>query len=231
MNVLRKIGVFGDSILKGIQLNPENKRYRVDNHIDTDMLSRKYSLEIKNCSKFGCTAKKGGAVLEKHLENGLICDAVIMDFGGNDCDFDWKAISEHPDTAHEPNVPLAVFVDTYREIIRKLKQKNILPILTTLPPLDPQRFFNWFFKGLNKENILKWLGSVNAIYRYQENYSRTVEKIARDEAVPLVDLRGAFLRHHRIEHFICDDGTHPNTAGQALITAAFSEFAQTMVLA
>jgi len=147
-----------------------------------------------------------------------------MDYGGNDSDFKWKEIAECPEDEHLPNTPLDVFVDTYHKIIRMLKEKGIRPILTTLPPLSAQKFFHWFCKGLNKENILKWLGSVEAIYRWQENYSRAVEKIAVATNTLLVDLRGAFLKHRRIENLLCEDGTHPNTEGQKIITQAFLDF-------
>ncbi len=225
MNVVKQIKVFGDSILKGIQLDQEDMRYRVNNHIDIDMLSKKYSLLIENCSKFGCTITKGRQLLQKRLENGLTCYAVVMDYGGNDCDFNWRAVAAEPDAEHRPNTPMDIFVDTYHEMIDMLKSRGILPILTNLPPIEPYRFFDWFCQGLNKENILRWLGGHNTIYRYHENYSRMIEEIARKAQVPLVDLRGAFLSKRRIDDLLCVDGTHPNTSGQRLITTAFSDFA------
>lgn len=228
MNVIKRISVFGDSILKGIQINPKNMRYCVNNHIDVEMISKTYSLSIENHSQFGCTIKKGDITLQRRLESGMKCDMIVMDYGGNDCDFNWKSISEHPDKEHFPHTPLDSFVNTYHQIISKLKKKGILPILTTLPPLEPQRFFDWFCKGLNQDNVLKWLGNINSIYRYQENYSRTIEKIASAANVPLVDLRGAFLMNRRIDGLLCLDGTHPNTQGQKIITSAFMNFAERM---
>ncbi|MCL2001677.1 MAG: hypothetical protein FWG74_09595 [Planctomycetes bacterium] len=68
MNILRKIKVFGDSILKGIQLDPITKRYHINNNIGVDMLSEKFSLSITNHSKFGCTITKGKIVLGKYLD-------------------------------------------------------------------------------------------------------------------------------------------------------------------
>jgi lysophospholipase L1-like esterase len=149
-----------------------------------------------------------------------------MNMGGNDCDFNWANISANPGSDFEPNTPLSVFEDSYRKVIGKLKSLGIVPILTTLPPLDPQRFFDWFCKALDKDNVMTWLGSVSTIYRHHENYSRTVERIASEQSVPIIDLRGAFLRHRHIEHLLCADGTHPNTEGQVVMTGAFAEFAE-----
>ena len=228
MDIKYKVEIFGDSLLKGIQLNPKNKRYHINNQIDIARIENTHPLDIKNFSKFGCTVTKGRMLIERRLSGKEpLCRAIIMDFGGNDCDHNWREVAARPDDAHEPNTPLDQFEEIYRGIIARLKENGIRPILTTLPPLYAQRFFNWFCQGLNKANILKWLGSVEAIYRWQESYSRAVEKIAAETDTLLVDLRGAFLKHKRLEHLLCEDGTHPNTEGQKVITQAFLEFIET----
>ncbi|MDR2865671.1 MAG: SGNH/GDSL hydrolase family protein [Spirochaetaceae bacterium] len=224
MDMLKTVGVFGDSILKGIQIDDTNKRYYVNNHIDIELLAQRHSVIIKNNSMFGCTVKKGLLLLHKRMCTGY--NIVVLEYGGNDCDFNWKAISERPNDEHSPNTPLEVFENMYLEIINTLKSRGIEPILTSLPPLDPQRFFDWFCRGLNKDNILKWLGSINAIYRAQEMYSRIIEKIALETKTRLVDLRGEFLKHRRIDDLLCQDGTHPSTEGQKVITNAFLNIAK-----
>lgn len=222
---MMNIGIYGDSILKGIQINPVNKRYYVNNNIDVEVLSEKYSIQIKNYSSFGCTVTKGMYMLKKGLEKNIGCDAIVMDYGGNDCDYNWKIISENPEGNYSPNTPMELFVETYYDIIDTLKKKGILPILTTLPPLEPQCFFNWFCRDLNKKNILMWLGEIKNIYYHQENYSKIIEKIALDTKVPLVDLRGEFLNSGSINALLCEDGTHPNTLGQKVIASSFNKFA------
>lgn len=219
------IGIYGDSILKGIQINPVNKKYYVNNYIDLDRLSEKYSVQIKNYSSFGCTVTKGRKMLIKGLDKNAGYDAIIMDYGGNDCDYNWKMIAEYPEREHSPNTPIDLFKETYCDIIDILKKKGIIPILTTLPPLEPQRFFNWFCRDLNKENILKWLGEIKKIYYHQESYSKVIEKIALEKQVPLVDLRGDFLMSGNVKELLCEDGTHPNTSGQIVISSCFQKFA------
>lgn len=230
MDFIKRLKFYGDSILKGVQLNFENKRYCVNNNIGIPELEKEYNLKIDNCSRFGCTITKGADLLGKALQNGLDCDAVMMDFGGNDCDFNWKEISESPDAEHLPNTPLEHFCETYKTLVQKLKEKEILPILTTLPPIDPERYFNWFCLNgkLNRENILRWLGDVTAIYRYQELYSRQIEKIAKEAGCPLIDLRGAFLENRKIRDYLCQDGIHPNTEGQKLIGKQIADFMSSM---
>ncbi|MDR0491061.1 MAG: SGNH/GDSL hydrolase family protein [Oscillospiraceae bacterium] len=224
MKLIHKIEVFGDSILKGVQLNPQSGRYCVDNNIDVDMLSRRFSLNIVNRSKFGCTVKKGKDMLYKYLGGKPDCAAVLMNYGGNDCDFNWKAISDDPGAKHEPHTPIREFLKTYKDMLKQVYDRGIRPVVTNLPPLEPQRFFDWFCSGLNKENVLRWLDGVNSIYRYQEFYSHAIENLARTTGVMLVDLRGAFLRETRIGRFLCEDGIHPNTEGQRLITQELERF-------
>lgn len=226
MEKMLSIGLFGDSILKGVQINPENKKYYINNNIDVEMLSKKYSIQINNYSSMGCTVTRGRKLLDRRLEKYIECDAIIMDFGGNDCDYNWKEISENPEGNHSPNTSMEVFKETYCSIIDTLKTKGILPILTTLPPLEPQRFFEWFCRDLNKKNILKWLGEIKNIYSHQENYSRAIESIALETQVPLIDLRGAFLKCGNINALLCEDGTHPNTLGQKVIESSFYNFAE-----
>jgi lysophospholipase L1-like esterase len=222
---ISNIGIYGDSILKGIQINPVNKKYYVNNNIDLDMLSKKYSIQINNFSSFGCTVTKGLKVLKRGLDKNAGYDAIVMDYGGNDCDYNWKMIAEYPELEHSPNTPIDLFKETYCDIIDTLKKKGILPILTTLPPLEPQRFFNWFCRDLNKENILKWLGDIKHIYYHQESYSKVIEDIAIEKQVPLVDLRGEFLMSGNAKDLLCEDGTHPNTSGQKIIESSFQKFA------
>jgi len=225
MSIQRRVEIFGDSLLKGIQLNSQSLRYQINNHIDVEQIEKTHSLDIKNFAKFGCTVTKGLALIEKRLKGKApFCDAIVMDFGGNDCDHNWQAVSERPNDQHLPHTPIEVFTKTYLNIIALLKENGIRPILTTLPPLDPQKFFHWFCSGLDKTRILKWLGDVHLIYRWQECYSRAVEKIAAETDTLLVDLRGAFLKHRNLEHLLCEDGTHPNTEGQKIMTQAFLEF-------
>ncbi|MCL2213172.1 MAG: SGNH/GDSL hydrolase family protein, partial [Oscillospiraceae bacterium] len=227
MNTLKKINFFGDSILKGVQIHPDTGRYHVDCHIDTTAISAVFGGEIENFSSFGCTVVRGRRQIEKFLANDGKCDAIIMNYGGNDCDYHWNEIAANPDSDHSPHVPLDQFERLYYELIDFVKREGIIPILCTLTPLEPQRFHDWFCRDLDKGVIVKWLDGINSIYRHQENYSRRVEKIARVAKVPLVDLRGAMLGYPRAGQLLCEDGTHVNTQGQQVLTRTFADFFNT----
>lgn len=231
MEQYRQVTLLGDSILKGIQVDLGSRRYHSQNEMNVGALESEFQLSIRNDAHFGATVRKGSRLLDRILERKLPCDLLVMDFGGNDCDFRWKEIAENPDGEHQPNVPLPEFVEQYREMIRRIRSHGIRPILTNLPPLDSGRFFNWWCGDLDREAVLRWLGDVGNIYAWQERYSRAVERLAREENVLLVDVRGAFLDHGHLEQTLCADGTHPNTLGQGLITRAFQDFGRSLRLA
>ncbi|MDR2210984.1 MAG: SGNH/GDSL hydrolase family protein [Spirochaetaceae bacterium] len=218
--MMKKAAVFGDSILKGIQLDSNTKKYIVKNCIDLDKIGNKHLVSIDNFSMFGCTINKGSRMLQRRLERRSF-DIVVLEYGGNDCDFKWKEIAKRPYDKHTPNTSLSTFVDIYFKMINLLKEKCIRPIVATLPPLEPQKFFDWFCRGLDKNNVLKWLGTVNTIYRWQEKYSRAIEYVAYKTDTLIADIRGAFLRYFRIDDLLCEDGTHPNSKGQDVITETF----------
>ena len=223
-----RIEVVGDSILRGIQVDGATGRYVISNNIDTVYLAKKHRLSISNRSSFGCTVTRGYNVVKRFLEQGGSCDVVIMDFGGNDCDFNWKEIAENPYAHHDPRTPEAEFRRVYAELIHLLRIHGISPVITTLPPLDAELFFRWFCDGLNTENIMKWLKRREVIFEHHAAYSQVAAEIAKEEGVSLVDIRNAFLRdgQKQLNRFLCCDGTHPNTEGQRIITEVFDAFAE-----
>ena len=115
------------------------------------------------------------------------------------------------------------FLDCYRRAIRLLRGSGRKPVLSTLPPINAELYLGFLCRdGLSRENIVRWLGDVQRIYRWQENYSQMVEQIAREENAPLIDLRRPFLQDARPPRtLLCADGIHPSRVGQELIYDAF----------
>jgi len=224
MNNIKNVAIFGDSILKGVQINAETGRYYTDNSIDFAALERDFSLKIENFSSFGCTVAKGYGLIERFFANGNTCDMVIMDYGGNDCDYKWSEVAENPTGEHLPKVPWAEFEETYHRLIELIRANRAQPVLCTLPPLQGQWFFDWFCRDLDKAAILSRIGDVSTIFNHQGDYSRLVEKIAGEAKVPLIDLRSAFMAHDDYSKLLCEDGTHTNTLGQGVISSVLYEY-------
>ncbi len=228
MNLVKQIQVYGDSIMKGILLDKENGRYYPMKQDDTRLMAENLDIVVNNRSKFGCTIEKGWQQLQKSMEKGLKCDIVLLEYGGNDCDYDWEKVAASPEAAHEPHIPLRRFETIYKEMLLALKQNGITPVVMSLPPIDGERYFNWITRnGLSRENILHFLGDVQMIYRYQEMYSLAATKLAFETGALYADVRSAFLdRRDYKRAFICEDGIHPNENGHRLISEELCRLAK-----
>ena len=147
-------------------------------------------------------------------------DYTILEFGGNDCDFDWNSVSESPFDAHRPNITMDIFRNTYKSMIESVIAAGSTPILLTLPPLDSNRFFSWISKGLDGGNIMSFLNNdVETIYNWHKIYNDMVRRLAAEYGIALIDIRKAFTDKKEYSDFLCADGMHPNANGHKFIAA------------
>ena len=219
--------ILGDSIGKGICFDPKRKRHCQIKDCFAERIKNDLNLPLINLSVFGATVDKGLKQIGRYSDRITKGAVSVLQFGGNDCDFDWKAISLEPEKEHKPQIPLNYFAKKYQQLIQKLKNMDCQPLILNLPPLIHQRYFNFLSRGLNKETILSWLGgSTKAIYDWHQAYNDAVEKLAEKENIPLVDIRSAFLEQQRPEDFICQDGIHPNAKGHLLISETMELYLQ-----
>jgi len=222
----RNITIWGDSILKGVILDETDGRYRV---LEDNCVSRFAGItgsNISNHASFGMTTGKALERITKSVERNppRKDDIVLIEFGGNDCDYNWAEIAAHPDAVHAPKTPMPLFAATLRNITDTFRSFGISPILVTLPPLEPAKYFNWISRGLSKENILGWLGDIHKIYRWQEAYNDIVVTFANDNRLRLIDVRKNFLVSDRYSTQFCADGIHPNERGHKTILDSFLSY-------
>ena len=151
------------------------------------------------------TIASQGVTVENHARMGATID------------YDWKAISADPDGEHLPHTPSERFIDGYCTAIRKARQAGARVAMTSLPPLEQSRYFSFITKGLSAENILRWLGDTDHLYRWQEYYNDMVTQLSRAFGCRLVDLRAEFLKSRVFPSLIGADGIHPTQAGHDLI--------------
>ena len=217
MIILKNICLFGDSLAKGVVLSPERMRYVLSDCNFASLLEKSCDVKINNYSKFGCTIGKGIDIIEKHCQNIEECDTVMLEFGGNDSDHEWNTVSQNPCGDHHAKTELGKFREMYEKTIEKIMAMGKEVILLSLPPIDCKKYFSWISRDKNGENIKKWLGSVEYIYRWHEMYNNTVCAIANKMNVKLIDIRSAFLEKRNFSDYICIDGIHPNEDGQKLM--------------
>jgi acyl-CoA thioesterase-1 len=140
-----------------------------------------------------------------------------VEYGGNDCDFDWAAIAADPAAVHLPQTPLELYQQTLIDFIEQARSAGIEPLLLTLPPIDADKYFAWLSRELDQAAIMQWLQAVEMIYRHQELYSLNAMRIGYQQGCRVFDLRCCFLPQHGLSDLICLDGLHPTPAGYDLL--------------
>ena len=216
---MRKLIIFGDSIMKGV-INDDGK-YRFCEDHNFKQLEEK-QICVMNASKMGATIASALPILEKRLPEMDSETTVLFSFGGNDCDYDWQAISDDPTAEHLPHMPEKAFVDDYCTAIRAAEKTGAKVVLNSLVPLDENKFFAHISKDRSAKNILSWLGDVNHLYRWQEYYNSLVCNLARSFGCPMIDLRQRFLQKADFRTLLSDDGIHPSQKGHELIHASIA---------
>ena len=221
---METIAAFGDSVLKGVIY--ENEHYRVADTSFQKICEDSFGITVENKARFGSTITRGEKIFEKNLELIRECSGqyVILEFGGNDCDFNWKEISENPDRKHLPMSTIDNFTSTYVEIINAIQDLGKIPVLLSLPPIDSSRYFRHISRGLSGENIMKWMrNDKQYITNWHERYNIEIFKMAIACQVPVIDITSIFLEKKNYSRYLCEDGIHPNEEGHKLIARAIEE--------
>lgn len=215
---VRNIGLWGDSIGKGVIYDETRGRYAILKESCVNLLSKKLNCPIENHAVMGATAAQGmERMREDFLHEGGIA---VLEFGGNDCDMPWKEISEAPEKEYRPRATIEEFISSMEALIEKVRSAGMEAMLVTPPPLDAEKYFAWVSRGLNAEAILSFLGDVQHIARWQEGYAAAVREVAARTGSRLLDIRDAFLGAGPIGDFYCLDGIHPNAKGHELLARA-----------
>ena len=220
---METITAFGDSVLKGVVY--EDDHYRVTDGSFQKICEESFGITIENKAKFGSTITRGETIFERNLDAIRESSGkyVVLEFGGNDCDFNWNEISEDPDREHLPMSTIKDFTATYTDIISEIKKLGKIPVLLSLPPIDSARYFKHISRGLSGDNIMKWMKQDRQyITNWHERYNIEIFKIAIACEVPVIDITSIFLEKKNYSYYLCDDGIHPNKRGHKLIAEAIT---------
>ena len=213
---MKTLKIIGDSILKGVVYSPTGRQYSLCKEHRAERMATE-TVQILNLSKMGATVKDGLRNMELDQTPTDENTAVVLEFGGNDCNFDWAAISRDPEGEHFPHVSAEDFADRLRAGIRKVKERGAKAIVALAPPIHTEKFFTFICKGNDPERILRWLKDKGALYRRQEYYMLQANRVAKEEGCQVLDLRAPFLPLRDFDRYLCEDGTHPNALGHGVI--------------
>ncbi len=223
---MRIICGFGDSVMKGVVVDKDNSpkdgiKYKVSDKGFVARCRRRLGIEIENFARFGSVVTHGIKYVNRYADSVKKADYVLLEYGGNDCNYNWAEISAAPDAEHLPATPLPEFVKHYSALIDCVRSLGGTPVMLSLPALAPEKFFTHLSKGLNGDNILHWLnGSISNLERWHERYNIEIFHLGLQKRVPVIDITSVFLERRNYSDYLCDDGIHPNDAGHELIENA-----------
>ena len=221
-----KLVALGDSIIKGVlvQSEGERSRYSLAEKSIVECCAERLGGESLNLGKMGCTIEAGERILNRCLDKMSGAQYVLLEYGGNDSDYNWQEIAEAPEKEHFPRTRLEVFEQVYERVINKIKEMGAIPLVLSLPPMDAERYFAFFSQKWEdgfRANVMRWLGgSTNTIMSGHELYNLATMRIAQRTGAQWIDVTSGLLKGHNFRAYLCDDGIHPNERGQRMIAEA-----------
>lgn len=218
----RNFEIIGDSIMKGVIF--DEGKYRLYGR-SLEARAKAKGIDLNRDCRLGATAGFCYKQLSRHMDykKDISGEKILFEFGGNDSAFKWSEISSAPDATHHPATDIESLLTIYQGMIDLSRSGGAQVYVATLPPIDAERYFSFITKGLSREAILKWLGDIAHLYRWHENYSRAIERLALENRCQIADLRGLMLSSGDFSSLICDDGIHPTEKGHKLIEDFLSE--------
>ena len=220
---MTKVTALGDSLTKGVILTEANK-YSLTENSYLDIVSRDLDLQISNYGRFGSTIDMGDAMIRRHSDEIATSEYTFIEYGGNDCDFDWMKIADSPMEDYTPNTRLEDFKTRFVKLIDNVRNLGSKPIIISLPPILSTPYFSFFSRLMSEEqkkNVINWLGgSTDIISRWHESYNRALFMIAKETQTPIIDITTPFDTFRGdISSLYCADGIHPNAQGHRMIAA------------
>jgi lysophospholipase L1-like esterase len=214
-----KIVCLGDSITRGVSY--VKGRLRIIKGTYPSILQDLFSNEkdtnviIVNKGVFNDNTDSLLSRLEKDVIEGRP-DYAIIGIGGNDCNFKWNEVNEIPMKEHQAIVPLDRYLDNVKKVIKKLQQESIVPIVLSLPPLEPVRFYNTISKQYGN-SIDQWVSTIGGIEHWHGLYNRGLKKMINELKVYKIDIRTALKNEGDLLELISEDGIHLTPKGYKVV--------------
>ena len=210
-----KLVVFGDSILKGVITIPGSKNlFDVTENDSLSLAQKELGFELDNRSIYGNITSKGLVKLQKFFDKGETADFCIIEFGSNDCDYDWGTLIQ--------KVPLADYLENLKQMISLCRTNKVTPLMMGLIPYVCDDWFKTIIKGQDEAAILNFLGgTAETLGKNQLIYKNAQADFVKENKVQFLDPWTIFEGHKEL---MCYDGIHPNEKGYQLLSDAWIKF-------
>lgn len=227
---MKSILLFGDSFLKSITYNNEQKKHIIYKNNTLQTWANNKNISIQNMAMMGACIHHLLKKTSSLEQNTQTYDTVIIDVGGNDCDFNWDVVATIKSKKHKPKTDITTFEHQTIELINYFKSKNKLTFLLSLPPIDSKKYYNFITQKYDdpQKNIMFFLGDMNIIYRYHEAYNQVIYKIASQTNIQLIDIRKSLLLRNDYHELLADDGIHLNEKGYDIVHSIIAHHLETI---
>lgn len=210
-----KIVCFGDSLTRGVTFVKGRLRILKANYpaFLEDQFAKTNQNDVTVVNKGVFNAHSDG--LLDRLEKDVLSespDIVIVGIGGNDCDFRWDEVAEKPDDHHEPKVPLDRYLDNVKNMLAQIQNAGILPLVATLPPLDPVRYYKTISERTSTM-VSHLVSTLGGIEHWHGKYNRHLNTFLDTTDIGKIDVRTAIKKAGDLKHLISDDGIHLTKEG------------------
>lgn len=209
----------GDSLTRGVSFERGRLRILRDNYpklLQEAFDERSDSVEIVNRGVFNDNSD----LLLERLDKDVLSlhpDAVLIEIGGNDCNFRWDEVAKRPDADHEPYVPLPRYIDNITALVKKIRSAGATPVVMTLVPLHPVRYYKHLAATFGTE-IAHWIALCGGIEYWHRGYDDALRKRLSQLGVNPIDVRKPFEQLASGDNFISLDGIHLTADGYRWLT-------------
>jgi lysophospholipase L1-like esterase len=220
-----KVILFGGSISQGIVYNPNRNRYQLLKSCFGNQLQEQLKGQVLKRGRIGNSLKQAMTRFKKDVLDEEP-DFVIIEFGGNDSDFDWEQVAQAPFRSHQPKVELREFEALLRELIQTLNKHEITPIIFRLLPASAEQYIHWLTKEApaKRVSILQYLGSIQNLADLHLSYDAVIRKVAQETHTHTIDIRKKMLHEKDFLKYFCVDGIHPNAEGHDFFADIILDF-------
>ena len=217
-----KIICFGDSITRGVTFMKGRLRILKENYPaflqDLFLSDKNTNVTVLNKGVFHDNTD----LLLSRLDKDIIKekpDYVIIGVGGNDCDFKWNEVAADPMEEHQAIVPLERYLENMKKIIMNLQQQSIVPVVLTLPPLEPVRYYHTIAKQYGS-SAGHWISTLGGIEHWHGLYNRSLRKMIAELKVNMIDIRTAVKYAGDLLDLMSEDGIHLTSSGYKVMSVA-----------
>jgi Lysophospholipase L1 and related esterases len=206
-----RIICFGDSVTRGVTFTKGRFRLVRENYPALLQKLLGDQDEVVNKGVFNDNSD----LLMERLDKDVIKlhpDLVLINIGGNDCNFHWDQVALLPEEEHVPIVPLNRYLENIQNMVRKISDAGAVPVVMSLLPLDPVRYYHALMEHYS-HSLGHWISCCGGIEHWHGMYNRSLKQMVQRLGILSLDIRTAFKTKGDISELINDDGLHPTAKG------------------